>query len=225
MRSAGRRLPLLILAGLLGATVVPPGHADAVSVDGKGRTDLMVAARDGDLARVETLLAAGAEIDARNPNGGTPLMYAALGGSAALVERLLSAGADVDARASNGWGALMIAAAKGHADVARVLIGAGADVNAQDVYGWTPLMRACYENRPSVVNVLLEAPGVALEAREERGATALHVVAQTGNERFAQQLLEHGADREARTRDGLTPADIAERARHGALRTLLAGGG
>jgi len=222
-RTLTRRGIVAIALGLMAP--VSMSLADAVSVDAKGRTELMLAAKQGDLARVKSLLGAGADVAARNPNGGTPLMYAALGDNVDVVRLLLASGSEVDARASNGWGALMIAAAKGHAAVARVLLEAGADINVHDVYGWTPLMRACYEDRPAVVELLLAAPGLALEAREERGATALHVVAQTGNEAIARRLLQSGADRDARDRDGLTPADIAVRSRHAGLSTLLAGGG
>lgn len=216
------------LSLLLAALVSPMATAAAdgtVKPDDKGRTALMLAAKAGDLAASDRLLAAGADIDARNPNGGTALMYAALGGSEVLVDRLLAAGADVNARASNGWNALMIAAAKGRAEIVQRLLAAGADINAQDVYGWTPLMRALYETRAAVVAVLLASPNIALDAREERGATALHVVAQTGDEALARKLLERGARRDARNRDGLTPADIALRMHHDKLSALLSAGG
>ena len=77
------------------ARLAPPVFADAQSVDGKGRAELMVAAKSGDLTRAEALLVAGADVAARNPNGGTPLMYAALGGNVAVVRRLLICGMHV----------------------------------------------------------------------------------------------------------------------------------
>ena len=215
-----RALPVLALL-LLGAQTYASDLPKDLPASPKGRTPLMLAARSGDLDRVEALLAAGSSVAERNANGGTPLMYAALGGDPRIVARLIEAGADPDARASNGWGALMIAAAKGHTEVARLLLAAGADINAVDVYGWTPLMRACFEDRKRVAAFLLEQPGLDLGATEERGATALHVVAQTGNAALAERLLRHGASREARTRQGLTPADLARHYGHGELAARL----
>ncbi|HEY4638126.1 MAG TPA: ankyrin repeat domain-containing protein, partial [Burkholderiales bacterium] len=54
--------------------------------------ELHDAARRGDLAAVERLLAAGAQVDATDGGGATPLYLAAGEGHAAVVARLLAAG-------------------------------------------------------------------------------------------------------------------------------------
>ena len=88
--------------------------------------ELIDAAEDGDLAMVEALLSAGADVDAKNAAGVTALIYAAYYGHTEVIEVLITAGADVNAKANNGATALMIAEAMGHTDIVEILKAAGA---------------------------------------------------------------------------------------------------
>ena len=72
-------------------------------------SELIEAARAGDLDKARSLLAAGAAIDARDETGRTPLMLAAHAGNLSLVAALLAAGADVNASADGGWTAISLA--------------------------------------------------------------------------------------------------------------------
>jgi len=174
-----------------------------------GKTALMIAAREGDDRLVGILLAAGADPRRANDRGGTALMYAAHGGHAAAAERLIEGGADVEARAGNGWTALTLAAAKGEVDVAKVLLRHHALVNQPDLYGWTPLMRAIYAGYYGVADVLLDSGRAALDAREESGASVLHLAAIRLDERAARMLLAAGADPALKDNAGRTAADVA----------------
>ena len=55
---------------------------------------LLEAAEGGDHAAALVALEAGADVNARGPDGTTALIWAAYNGDAELVERLLAAGAD-----------------------------------------------------------------------------------------------------------------------------------
>jgi ankyrin repeat protein len=84
-----------------------------------------IASRGGaGMARI--LLAAGANVDARQSGWTTPLMLAAARGNTALVQLLLDAGADVQARDETGRTALDFALARERAEVAQLLRDAGA---------------------------------------------------------------------------------------------------
>jgi ankyrin repeat protein len=67
------------------------------------------------------LLAAGAEVDARQAGGFTPLHEAAQNGDPEMVELFLSAGADPTSATDDGRTAADIAAESAHPDVARRL--------------------------------------------------------------------------------------------------------
>ena len=112
-----------------------------------------------DLMRVQTLLARGADPNARDEDERTPLFSAVLGGSVALLGLLLESKADVNARDSHGMTALHIAAEEVLPAAASLLIARGADVNLQDNDGNTPLARAVQSarGRYEVVRVLVDA--------------------------------------------------------------------
>lgn len=94
-------------------------------------TPLMVAAARGNLPMVNTLIAAGAKVNAQSDEGKTALIYA-----------------------SRGMTALMFAADKGSLPIVNALIAAGADVNSQNSFHKTALDLAI---QPDVINALKAA--------------------------------------------------------------------
>ena len=159
-----------------------------------GKTALMAAAKAGAADLASRLVEHGADVNARNDNGGTALMFAAIPGDPETIALLIDRGADVGATGHFNWTALMVAASKGHGEGVRLLLRHGADPNVQDAYGWTPLMRAVYGDKRAAVAALLGDDRVDLEARDERGATALHVAVERGHAALVADLLAHGAD-------------------------------
>jgi hypothetical protein len=181
----------------------------------------MAAAGQGATDLVGKLLAAGADVNASNRNFGTALTYAAWSGSIATVRLLLEQGASVNQQATNGWSALMMAAAKGYPTLAKLLLEQGAAVNLPDVYGWTPLMRAAYAGHADVVAILLAHSGLALETRNDRGQTALHLAVIQGNMPIVRDLLANGAKPDTRDFAGHTPRSIASALGYRQLNDLL----
>ena len=83
--------------------------------------ELTTAAREGNLAVAEEMLAKGADVNFQDGEGKSALMLAAESGHTEVVRVLLEAGADVDSKDGNGCTALTLAAARGH-----VAVGSGA---------------------------------------------------------------------------------------------------
>jgi ankyrin repeat protein len=89
--------------------------------------DLAYAAYYGEISQVKQLLAAGAQVNARDKNGVTPLMAASLEGHREIVEVLLASGAEVNARTTDGETALTFATRMKHQQVREALLKAGAN--------------------------------------------------------------------------------------------------
>ena len=71
-----------------------------------GDTALMRAARNGKIESLKALLAAKAEIEAKNRQGMTPWLIAAASGKAEKLQALKEAGANVNATDARGWNAV-----------------------------------------------------------------------------------------------------------------------
>jgi ankyrin repeat protein len=108
------------------------------------REQLHFAAQGGDLDRVNSLLAAGYNINAFDQLGKTPLHYAAEKGDLDMVRLLISHGSDVDANHEPTIGNTPLGdvAATCSFDMAKLLVDSGA---SPTVPGWmqiTPIYRA-----------------------------------------------------------------------------------
>ena len=97
---------------------------------------LHLAAYQGDLTKVKTLIEKESDINLGDKEGFTLLHAAAVGGRKEVVEILLAKGANVNTRNRNGWTPLHYATREGHREVAELLISKGANVNAK---GWRGL--------------------------------------------------------------------------------------
>jgi len=105
---------------------------------------LISAVRSGDAAQTRALLAAGADVAARDSDGWSALDWAAGRGDQELIAQLLAAGADAAAAAEDGRRPYDIAVAAGHRAAALALRDAAgrADPEGTADYGWRPYCRA-----------------------------------------------------------------------------------
>ena len=93
---------------------------------------LLVGARQNDLAQVERVLAQGAAPNSRNRLGKTALLIAAEKGNLALATRMLSVGADVNLASLERVTPLMAASYSGQAALVKLLLDAGAQTAPVD---------------------------------------------------------------------------------------------
>lgn len=107
-------------------------------IEGRGNTLLHEAAARGDYHSVETLLASGADIHARNARGETALHRSALRGNKETTQTLINAGAQVNARTRQGDTPLHLSAWSGNHENIAALIQGGADRSARNHSGETP---------------------------------------------------------------------------------------
>jgi Ankyrin repeats (3 copies) len=118
---------------------------------------LVQAADTGDIASVERLVAAGADMNAATSNGMTPLMCAAQNGHIEIVSLLVARGADVYLARNDGATALTLAAFYGHHDVVRALVSSGSRLSTTGSSDPSPEDWA--SSRVTEIPELLKAPG------------------------------------------------------------------
>lgn len=187
---------------------------------------LIAVARKNPMTEIaELLIEAGADVNAADEEGETPLLVAALfTENPAIINVLLNAGADARKTLGDGGSAADLAALNprlkntevhrrlrraGMAFVSLCMEGApdevalalrnGVDVEERTADGETPLMlAAAFNSSIEVVEMLLDA-GARVNARNNRGRTALMYAAQYNGPRVVEMLLEAGADPSVRT--------------------------
>jgi ankyrin repeat protein len=108
---------------------------------GTEQLDLLGAARDGDIQRVEEILGSDdTDVDDTDQDGATPLILASISGHLPIVQLLVSLGADLNHQDRvNGWTSLMQATFYGHKAIISALIDAGADPSITANNGCTAL--------------------------------------------------------------------------------------
>ncbi|KAF4552919.1 Ankyrin repeat-containing protein 40 [Elsinoe fawcettii] len=99
------------------------------TVGQKGTTALHLAAKNGRVDVVQTLLQLKLEVDVQDAQGSTALHVAAAKGYEEIVRTLLASSADIEVEDHEGFTALQLAAMNGHANVVQLLVNGGAAVN------------------------------------------------------------------------------------------------
>jgi ankyrin repeat protein len=142
-----------------------------------GDTALLFAARSGDLASAQLLVAAGANVNDADAWGVSAAALAAHSGFAELLEFLLERGADPNAAAA-GFTPLHAAIMRRHLGMVTALLAHGANANAP-LETWTPTRRSSkdYNFAPELV-----------------GATPFWLAARFAEPDVMRLLLDHGAD-------------------------------
>jgi ankyrin repeat protein len=175
-----------------------------------GLTPLHYAARHNHVEAAKRLIAAGAQVNAREANDITPLLMAISSDNMAAAHLLLSSGGDVNAQDWYGrtplWEAVNVRNLYVHnatftngitnrpeiLELIKALIAAGADVNART------------RETPPFRNFLLETTG-SLEWVDFTGQTPFLTASLAGDVTVMKLLLEHGADPHINTFQGTSP--------------------
>jgi ankyrin repeat protein len=159
--------------------------------DTEGATPLMYAAAVGSIDAMNRLLAAGADVNARNALGSSALTWAVK--DLAKVKLLLDHGADVNVTSIPGRTPLLVATMHNpSAEVVKLLIAHGADAHAVDKLHATALHTAAVAADIGTLRVLLDAK-VDVNARDAADFTPLMVAAANGSVEAVKLLLSRGA--------------------------------
>jgi ankyrin repeat protein len=151
--------------------------------------DLADAAAMNDVAAVASLLAEGAEVDARTVDGFAPLHLAAFFDAPHAAALLIRAGADVDAVADNATRVAPVhsAVAGRSTGVVVALVAAGAEVDATQQGGFTALMAVAQQGDAATADLLL-ASGADVGRLLPDGRAAADLAAAAGADDLAARL-------------------------------------
>ena len=178
------------------------------TTDNIGETPLHEAAyrNASDMAKV--LLEAGADVNAKGNIGETPLHKATYWNASDMAKILINEGANVNAKNDDGEMPLHKVVSENAVVMAKVLLEAGADVNAKDNIGETALHKATYWNASDMAKLQT----LTTRAEEENNRFLLLIrdphkkdTAKAKDNKWAQVLLEKGAEVNAKDNIGETP--------------------
>ncbi|MDD2707367.1 MAG: ankyrin repeat domain-containing protein [Verrucomicrobiae bacterium] len=191
----------------------PPSTASKNSASSKERGETPVAAETdretlakaatkGDLQKIQSLLAKGANPDETDTGGYTPLMRAVAAGHLAVVRTLLEKKASPDVKNANGDTALFLTLHANNPEMLSILLKSGANPGLRHSNGFTPLLLAAAKGHVECARLLLEAganPNEKSLGLQSSGATSLMLASKRA---MAKLLLDKGADFHERNSNG-----------------------
>jgi len=165
-----------------------------------------LARQEGYPYTIYELLKYGAKVNVRDKQTGlTPLMITAHIGDANIVKELLQNGAKVNEKCNeNGMTPLMFGTDHGNIYILKELLDASAKVSLRDNQGRTALWIAVQNRLTGIVNELLEEGADPNVSDDEHEITPLILAASYGDIYIVRELLDHGANVNARDAHGNT---------------------
>jgi ankyrin repeat protein len=189
----------------------------------RGETQLILAAKEGDIRRVELLMEMGADINAADDNGQSALMWAAAHrflDRSEMVTLLIRLGADVHLRDKSGQTARGLALRNGNQRIADLLVELGAPILPEDESMEAAMQEALVTRNVEIAAYLIKRNRNIIDVQNADGQTALMNAASDGDVVWTETLLGFGADVNRTDHDGRTPlmyavesgnADVVER--------------
>ena len=193
--------------------LVTESCARVTEVDNEGRMALLLAAQEGHLGAVESLIHVGSPVNAHAHDGKTALRAAALENHQQVVQFLLINNADFNYKDADGRSTLYVLALENRVEVAGFLLDSGAHVESSDLEGRTPLHVSSWQGHVEMVEKLLlykaDVNGVDNDQR-----SALQSAAWQGHTSVVHELIKHGAIVDHTCNQGATALCIAAQEGH-----------
>jgi uncharacterized protein len=218
-------LSLAATAAALGATAVQAQVGPSASESARYQ-GLHAAAHAGDAARIATLAAGGADLNARDPQGRTPLHVATFAKQRGAVQALAKAGANLNLLENDRYDAVTIASVANDEETLRLLLSLGASAKqVTSRYDGTALIASAHLGHAGVVRQLIAA-GAPLDHVNNLHWTATieSIVLGDGGARHQatlKALIAAGANLQLADREGRTPLQLAQARGYGEMVKML----
>lgn len=214
---------LLRACAVLAGVLLMTGASEA-------RSGLIEAAGRGDLAAVNRLIAAGADLEQRDGQRQTPLLLAVAGNHVAVAKALLAAGASPNAQAANQDTPWLLAGASGRTEIIAAMLPLKPDLTIRNRYGGNALIPACERAHVETAKLLLTS-GIDVNHVNNLGWTCLLEIVILGDggprhQQVARLVLDAGADPNLPDKDGVSPLQHArKRGQNEVAKLITAAGG
>ena len=211
----------LVLASAGAVAQVAPSASEASRYTG-----MHAAAWSGDAAQIDALIAAKADLDARDGYGRTPLHIAVFAKRRDAIRALVRAGANTAALDTDRYDAVTIASVADDGETLALLLSLGASAKlTTSRYDGTALIAAAHLGHDSVVRQLITACAL-LDHVNNLHWTALieAIVLGNGGPRHTavvRDLIAAGANTQLSDREGRTPLALARGRGYGEMVAIL----
>ena len=197
MHRAYRVAVALALAGTIAMT------------DAAAATPLHHAVSHGDEARVASLVAEKAPLEAQDGQGRTALLLAVEQNHVGIARTLLEAGASPNTQAANQDTPWLLAGARGRTEIIRAMLPRKPDLSIRNRYGGNALIPACERAHVEAIPLLLQS-GIDVNHVNNLGWTCLLEIVILGDggprhQEAARLVLAAGADPNLADKDKVTP--------------------
>ena len=179
---------------------------------------LLIAARDGNIRKINSLLKSGTPVDYTTPGSYTPLAYAVARGHLRAASILLKNGADINKKARFDKSPILLVAGSKHHNSAKFLVSRGADINAIQWHKATCLHEAALWHQPKNLKYFVDK-GVDPNIVSGNGSSPLHWTIWRANKDdedslettkvMIKILLDAGVKKSLKTKNGETAYDFA----------------
>jgi ankyrin repeat protein len=167
---------------------------------------------------VQSLIDAGADVNAKGGICGTALQAASFKGWLGVVKSLIENGADVNAQGGQYGTALQATLSQGRLDIGRFLVEKGADVNARGGEHGNALQAALHDDDLGIVRFLVEN-GADVNMQGGKYCNALQTALHEGGLDVVEFLVKNGAD--LKTQGGKSLELAAKRGRLDMMKVLV----
>jgi ankyrin repeat protein len=218
-RTRRQLLQSLTAVAAFGIAVARPSIATAqvgpTATQAAAYTGLHAAAHKGDVAKIDRLASAKADLNARDSNGRTPLHVATFARQRDAIRALVKAGANINLLDNDRYDGITIASVADDEETLRVLLALGANAKlVTSRYDGTALIAAAHLGHDGVVKQLIAA-GAPLDHVNNLHWTALieSIVLGNGGARHQEclrVLLAAGASYQLTDRQSTTPLQLAK---------------
>ncbi len=213
----------LVFTALLVVAPISTPTAQAAQANTALTDALIDAAGAGDIAKVQSLLQQGANVNGKNKNGFAPLILASLFGKMDVVKLLLDKGADANIQDDGGMAPLILAAGNGNIPLMEMLIDKGAKLDISDSKGRNAAHYAAMRSKLNSLQFLLEK-GVDFQASDSEGNTPLlaHIANKpAANKDIITFFLKNGTSIHTQNKKGYTAFTLAVRGENADIVQLL----